>query len=48
MGRGYGTVLVDVECRRLVDLLSGREVSSLAAWLAKRSGVEVVCRDREL
>ncbi|KMO96053.1 ISL3 family transposase [Streptomyces roseus] len=45
-GRTYGTVLVDVESSRPVDVLPDRETSTVTAWLQEHPGAEIICRDR--
>src|SRR5262249_52051924 len=45
-GQSYGTILVDLERSRVIDLLPGRDGSALAAWLQEHPGVEVITRDR--
>jgi transposase len=42
----YGTMLMDLEQRRVVDLLPVRSAMSFADWLRRHPGVEMIARDR--
>ena len=45
-GRRYGTLICDLERRRIVDLLPDREPATVEAWLDRHPGIEIVARDR--
>jgi transposase len=42
----YGTILMDLEQRQVIDLLPVRSASSFADWLKAHPGVEIITRDR--
>jgi transposase len=44
--RRYGTIVCDLERRRIVTLLPDREVATVRAWLADHPGIKIVSRDR--
>ena len=45
-GQRYGTVVCDLEQRRIIDLLPDRKPATVAAWLADHPEITVVSRDR--
>ena len=45
-GRRYGTLVVDLERHRVIDVLSERTSAMVADWLNRWKSVEIVARDR--
>ena len=45
-GCSYGTIVVDLDRHRVVDLLPDRTTATLAGWLLQRPDIKVVARDR--
>jgi len=45
-GKTYGTVIVDLESHRILDLLPDRTTATVEAWLRAHPGIRVISRDR--
>ena len=44
-GQRYGTIMVDFESRRIIDMIETRETESVAAWLSEYPAIKYVSRD---
>lgn len=47
-GCAYGTIIVDLERRKVIDLLPDREARTLTDWLSARPSIDTVARDRSI
>ena len=45
-GHRYGTIVCDLERRRIIDILPDREPATVTAWLAEHPSIAVIARDR--
>ena len=41
----YGTVMVDLESHRIIDLLDSRETGKVEEWLKSYPNIQVISRD---
>jgi transposase len=45
-GHSYGSIVVDLERRQVIDLLPDRQRDTVIAWLRQNPQVQIICRDR--
>lgn len=45
-GQRYGTIICDLERNRVLDLLPDRNADTVASWLERHPGIEIIARDR--
>jgi transposase len=45
-GQTYGTIIIDLERRQVLELLPGRDGVGLKTWLGKHPEIEILSRDR--
>ena len=45
-GHRYGTIVCDLERRRVIELLPVRSADGIQAWLSRHQQIEVISRDR--
>lgn len=45
-GQRYGTLICDLERRRIVDLLPDRDAGTVTTWLRVHPGISIIARDR--
>ncbi len=43
--RTYGTIMIDIDTHRIIDLLPSREIRDVAEWLSSFPNLEIVSRD---
>ena len=45
-GHSYGSIVVDLERRKVIDIQPDRQRGTIVAWLKENRQVRVICRDR--